>query len=319
MFNAVIRRRLTSASVGALTILQYHKVPLHAPEHIEGEVLASDFSRALNQFKAWFSFFPLNEAVDRLRNHDLPPRSAVLSFDDGYADWFDHVVPELLAQKIPATFFVTSAQLNCAKPFWHERVAVALAKRGLNGLPDGFKQNVSLSAGNGLAGAIAAAQHRLKYLPLSEREAAIAELEADLPPCDDYRPFSTADLIRLRDAGFQIGGHSKHHPILATCDSVMAKDEIGGCKEELEAILREPVTAFAYPNGRPESDFNASHVALVKAAGYRCAVTTAPGVSRATTDPFQLPRFTPWARSSWRSAFQMLRNLRVSPQMVKYE
>jgi peptidoglycan/xylan/chitin deacetylase (PgdA/CDA1 family) len=138
-----------------------------------------------------------------------------------------------------------------------------------------------------------------------------------LPSSGDYRPFRSADLIRLRDAGFQIGGHSRHHPILTSCDAAQAKDEIGGCKEELEAILREPITAFAYPNGRPDCDFNASHVALVEAVGYRYAVTTAPGVSRSDTDPFQLPRFTPWARSSWRSALQFLRNMRVSPQMVK--
>ncbi|WP_150429208.1 polysaccharide deacetylase family protein [Dechloromonas sp. CZR5] len=317
MFNAVIRRKLNSASNGALTILQYHKVPLCAPKYIEGEVLASDFSWGLEQFKEWFNFLPLEEAIHRLKSHDLPPRSAVLSFDDGYADWFDHVVPALLAHKVPATFFVTSAQLNCSKPFWHERVAVALAKRGVDRLPHGFNFATGTGAEIGLAQTIIAVQNQLKYLPLAEREAAIAVLEADLPLSGDYRPFRSADLIRLRDAGFQIGGHSRHHPILTSCDATQAKDEIGGCKEELEGILREPVTAFAYPNGRPDCDFNASHVALVEAVGYRYAVTTAPGVSRSDTDLFQLPRFTPWARSSWRSALQFLRNMRVSPQMVK--
>jgi hypothetical protein len=48
---------------------------------------------------------------------------------------------------------------------------------------------------------------------------------------------------------------------------------------------------------------------MVRAAGFDAAVTTAAGVANATTDVFQLPRFTPWSKAALKFDFLMLRNL----------
>jgi peptidoglycan/xylan/chitin deacetylase (PgdA/CDA1 family) len=321
MRHSLIRHWMGSASEGGLTIFQYHKIPAISPRYIHGEVEATEFSRVLANYLAWFQFLPLEEAVERLQRGALPKRAAAITFDDGYADWFEHIVPLLSAHRIPATFFITSNQLGKPEPFWHERIANAVAARAPGELPAGFdwggKHTGTWDAE--IASTILALQEKLKYMALDDRENAIARLEEGLPKNAVFRPFTAADIIRLRDAGFQIGGHSRNHPILARCSREEALREIAGCKEELEAILHEPVTQFAYPNGRPASDFRAEHVKLVRQAGYRLAVTTTPGVARSGTDIFQLPRFTPWARSDWRSALQIIRNMRVTPQAVNDE
>ena len=85
--------------------------------------------------------------------------------------------------------------------------------------------------------------------------------------------------------------------------------EIGGCKEELEAIIGGGVGAFAYPNGRPLKDYEGRHVAMVKACGYTVAVATSGGAARHDSDIFQLPRFTPWGQTNERMALQLARNL----------
>ena len=49
---------------------------------------------------------------------------------------------------------------------------------------------------------------------------------------------------------------------------------------------------------------------MVRRAGYEAAVTTSPGVSTARTDPYWLPRFTPWDRTPTRFALRLLLNRR---------
>lgn len=314
----LIRKWLNGASEKSLTIFQYHKIPLFAPSYIHGEVEAAEFSRVLANYLAWFQFLPLDEAVERMRRGDLPPRAAALTFDDGYAEWFEHIVPLLSQHGVPATFFVTSKQLGKPEPFWHERIANAVAARAPGRLPDGFdwgRQETGTRDAE-IATSIAVIQEKLKYMALAEREEALLCLEEGLSKNTMFRPFTAADVVRLRDAGFQVGGHSRNHPILSRCTHTEALDEIGGCKEELEGILKQPVTQFAYPNGRPGCDFNAEHVQIVRQAGYRLAVTTAPGVARPGSDYFQLPRFTPWARSDWRSALQIARNMRIKTETI---
>lgn len=314
----LIRNWLNRASNSSLTIFQYHKIPTVAPRYIHGEVEAAEFSRVLANYLAWFQFLPLEEAVERQRRGDLPQRAAALTFDDGYAEWFDHLVPLLSEKAIPATFFITSNQLGKSEPFWHERIANAVACRAPDRLPAGYDWGRCEIGTNDaeIATTIAVIQEKLKYKPLAEREEAMLRLEEGIQKRALFRPFTAADVIRLRDAGFQIGGHSRNHPILSRCSASEAMEEIAGCKEDLEAILKQPVTQFAYPNGRPGCDFDSEHVKIVRQAGYRLAVTTAPGVARAKTDCYQLPRFTPWARSDWRSALQIARNMRVEARTL---
>ena len=314
----LIRHWLSNASKNSLTIFQYHKIPAIAPSYIHGEVEAAAFSRMLSNYLAWFQFLPLEEAIERQRRGDLPQRAAAMTFDDGYAEWFDHLVPLLKEHGLPATFFITSNQLGKSEPFWHERIANAVAVRAPGRLPEGYdwgRQEIGTRDAE-IATTIAVIQERLKYKSLAEREEAMLCLEEGISKNPLFRPFTAADVIRLRDAGFQIGGHSRNHPILSRCSGHEALDEIGGCKEDLEAILKQPVTQFAYPNGRPGSDFNAEHIKIVRQAGYRLAVTTAPGVARVGSDSYQLPRFTPWAKSDWRSALQIARNMRVEAKTI---
>jgi peptidoglycan/xylan/chitin deacetylase (PgdA/CDA1 family) len=127
---------------------------------------------------------------------------------------------------------------------------------------------------------------------------------------------SSTQLRALRDAGMLIGGHTRSHPILARLDDADAREEIVGGKQRLEALLGEPISLFAYPNGKPEEDFAARHAAMARAAGFEAALTTAAGMARQDTDPFQLPRFTPWDRTHWRFGLRMARNMRMPVHLV---
>jgi peptidoglycan/xylan/chitin deacetylase (PgdA/CDA1 family) len=127
---------------------------------------------------------------------------------------------------------------------------------------------------------------------------------------------TTRQVLQLRDAGMQIGAHTRTHPILAGLDAPRASEEIGGGKSDLEAMLGERVALFAYPNGKPVKDYRPEHVRMVQAAGFDASVSTSVGVARVDTDRFQLPRFTPWDRTELRFGLRMVTNMRATARVA---
>ena len=86
--------------------------------------------------------------------------------------------------------------------------------------------------------------------------------------------FMTAAQVRQMDRdGMDIGSHTVNHVDLAALSPELQQAEIDGGKAALESLLGHPVLDFAYPYGY----FDATTVALVKAAGFRDAVTTVGG------------------------------------------
>ena len=71
----------------------------------------------------------------------------------------------------------------------------------------------------------------------------------------------------------------------------------------------EPVTLFAYPNGKPGRDYLAEHVQMVREAGFRAALSTAPGAATYDADSLQLPRISPWQRTPGRFGLALARSL----------
>jgi peptidoglycan/xylan/chitin deacetylase (PgdA/CDA1 family) len=108
----------------------------------------------------------------------------------------------------------------------------------------------------------------------------------------------------------EIGAHTVMHPILAKLDDSVARDEISGSKQFLENLLDAPVRLFAYPNGKPQLDYSAASIRIVRRLGFDAAFTTAWGAARSDTDRFELPRFTPWDRDRLRFGLRLAANLR---------
>jgi peptidoglycan/xylan/chitin deacetylase (PgdA/CDA1 family)/glycosyltransferase involved in cell wall biosynthesis len=289
-----------------LTIFTFHKVPRELDEHAEDEIILADFARLLGILRENFNVLPLPEAIDRLACGALPEFSAALTFDDGYPTWMTGVVPLLEAHAFPATFFITTGQLD-GEPLWFERLNRVLYQVGPRPEPlTRLLKNVGL--GPELDQAVQVIKH-VKYLSTARRKAFIAECEAACGVDTTYPLLSAEDVRLLHAKGFSIGAHTVNHPILAVCSDVEARDEITRSRETLQSIIGEPVRLFAYPNGKPGIDISPAHVRYVRDAGFRAAVTTASGAASRSTSVFQLPRFSPWGRTSRRFLLQYLLTL----------
>jgi len=95
-------------------------------------------------------------------------------------------------------------------------------------------------------------------------------------------------LMQWLDAGQDVGAHTRHHVHLIHQTQTEALEEIQGCKQELEAKLGVPVLHFCYPYG----EFDSTHVALTRQAGYLTATTTDRGRCAIGGDLLTLPRIS---------------------------
>lgn len=293
-----------------LSILAYHRVVAEPDALVPGQVCARDFDWHLAVLHRWFTVLPLAEAVAKLRGGKLPPRSACVTFDDGYADNVNIALPILRRRGVPATFFVATGFIDGGR-MWNDSVIETI--RGAQGDVLDARcvglESMSISTIGARQRAIERVLSALKYLPLEERQRRVEELarEVACPLPSDL--MMTAEQVRhLRASGMDIGAHTVTHPILARLEPERAEGEIRESKRRLEAITGSPVSLFAYPNGRPGRDYCREHVGMVEKAGFEAAVSTAPGVAHAASDRFQLPRFTPWDRSPGRFVLRLMHN-----------
>jgi len=295
---------------GSLTILIYHRVLPQPDSFLKGILDAEHFDSVLSLLKTYFNVLPLSDALKLLQEEKLPPRAICITFDDGYADNVEVALPLLKHHKLSATFFIATAYLDGGN-MWNDIVLETMRK-----VPG---PEIDLSAaGFGIYSSrtdqeryLAAETiiNKIKYLAPDSRCQVLDRFQEVVGIDVSERLMMTAEDVRqLHNAGMLIGGHTVSHPILASQDPVDAHREIEEGKQQLEALINHPVEYFAYPNGKPGTDYLPNHVQAVKSSGFKGAVTTAWGAASVEDDPFQLPRFTPWDRSLNRFMLRLILN-----------
>jgi peptidoglycan/xylan/chitin deacetylase (PgdA/CDA1 family) len=201
----------------------------------------------------------------RQSGRPLPPRSVMVSFDDGYRSVLDDALPILERYAIPAVVFVSAEPVLNGQHFWFD----ALCRR---------------------EGEAAVATARA--LPYETWRVLVDSLETPAVETESHRPLTLAELKRLAASPFiEIGAHTMTHPTLALTPIEEQRREIAGCRTALERVLERSVSAFAYPYGNPSTDYTSETVGAVRDARFDVAFTT--GGSYATTgcEPLEIPRF----------------------------
>jgi len=311
-----LANRLSPAGPKArLSILIFHRVLPEPDSLFPNEATAETFDAQMGLLKSVFNVLPLTEAIARLKTGTLPARAACITFDDGYADNLTHALPVLQKHGLHATFFIATSYLNGGRMF-NDTVIESIRQcpfdtLDLNDLGLGMHE---LGSNAAKAEAIGKILPQVKYLPLDAREDTVAQVaeRAGVSSLPDGLMMTTGQLKALHAAGMEIGGHTHRHPILAKLDRNPARNEIAAGKTWLEDTLGTPVRVFAYPNGKPGSDYLPEQADIVRELGFEGAVSTQRGASTRQSDVFQLRRFTPWDVGTTAYALRLLQNLKAA-------
>jgi peptidoglycan/xylan/chitin deacetylase (PgdA/CDA1 family) len=289
----------SSPAAGSVNILAYHRVVADIAkaekEAIYGIVIsAATFRRHCESLRKTYDVVSLETAMHFLDGERKVARPlAVITFDDGYLDFYEEAFPVLNDLGLPATVFLPTNFIGQNKPLAHDRIFWLVKQASEKSVPVGDALNKA-----GVTKDFAAARDLLSvtdaivYLPHEQREKVIAELEnllgdfADYPP--EYQLLSWEMIREMARKGIDFGAHTANHVVLPLEDEATLEAEIVESKKELERRLNEKVVTFAYPNG----EYNARVRQLVAQAGYKIAVTTEKRINQPGADLFALGRIS---------------------------
>lgn len=274
-------------------ILCWHNVAPTQYFRSRGTDTTDGFRRQMRLLKMLCTPISLSEAVLHLaEGRPLPPRSAVVTFDDGYRDNLQLAAPLLADLQIPATFFLVPRYLSSRQPPWWERLAWAVRSSRRTG-PVQWREFEVSPRGAGPDAVLDVLADQLKLLDEASRQRSVSELIELFDPAGEEPPSPMMDWDEARQLsrmGFDIGSHSCRHVILSNEADADQLEDLRVSRSLLARGIGTPVDLLAYPNGRPD-DFGSATVDSARKAGYRAAVTTIDGWNDPDTDPFLMRRF----------------------------
>lgn len=287
--------------LGKLQILLYHRV-LKEPDPLRPwEIDRHQFDEQMQALSNYYQILPLSEAMQLMQEKALPPQAVCITFDDGYEDNVSVALPILQKLNIPATFFIATGFLS-GQLMWNDRVIESLRQYqgdtlDLSVLGLSVYSTNSIEAKNQCIHSII---NTIKHKNSLERHKIVNSIVRKIGVAFDALMMNENGVRTLAQAGMEIGAHTVTHPILKSISLKEAETEILKSKKTLESILGQSIKYFAYPNGYPSRDYGLEHSRMLKRLGFKNGFSTWWGAADADMDPYQLPRFTPWDRSTLR-------------------
>ncbi len=291
---------------GGVPVVMFHNVG-HAEEtaYLPGHMKTStERLRRLLQLlqRARYRFLTVGQMLTALKAGEVPHDAVVLTFDDGYRDNFEVLLPLLKEFDATATIFVQTGPMK-GKLNWLHHYFWVLHQRGPHALGAMLAEHVSrqhtkadllaLPAGD-VAGEYEL-KRLLKYDVLPEERDEILRRIFDEAGGDERKLaeevyLSPDDCRALDAAGIELGAHTVNHLVLSSLDENQQRREIEGSLRDLQSWLGHEVPTFAYPYGRLW-DYDEHTLQILEDLGFESAITAMPGVNDAETPRFELKRF----------------------------
>jgi peptidoglycan/xylan/chitin deacetylase (PgdA/CDA1 family) len=274
-------------------VLLYHRVN-DAGDPFFPALAVKHFRAQLDHLRSHYRVDTVERVLEWLAEGAPGPPRVAITFDDGYPDTLECVLPELERRSLPATLLLSTCPPETGRPLWTDRVR-SIFKHARPGTLDLASLGLSGTAIDGEAARLDALSRLLAHLKRSSRErvdAALAELEsragadAPSPPVLDWE-----GVRRLARGPFRIGAHTHRHYILSRLGDEDLRAEIATSVQLIEERLRTPVTTFAYPNGERD-DYDARCFPVLAELGVRFAFTAADTFARPGAKHLEVPRLS---------------------------
>jgi peptidoglycan/xylan/chitin deacetylase (PgdA/CDA1 family) len=274
------------SGVGAIFML-HHVRPARDAEfapnrHLE---VTPDFLRAMlaHLHSRDIEIVTIDELHARLTMQNFGRRFACFTFDDGYRDNRDYALPVMREFNAPLTLFVASDFAEGSGLLWWIALEHVIAKADtIEVTIGGSATQFDTATVAGKQAAFERLHDWLRALPGLELKREIDTLSArhgvdQAAICADLC-LSWDELQQIAaDPLVTIGAHSITHCNLAKQSEGVAAYELRESRARIEQAVQTDVVHLAYPYG-DRIAAGPREFALARAAGYKTAVTTRPGM-----------------------------------------
>ncbi len=267
-----------------LLVVMYHGITQKAYDPpVWTQLPVDQFRRQLDYLQKHYQLVSLSRAIEALcSGKPLPDRAALITFDDGLKNNFTVAFSLLVERAIPAAIFLTADYIGTENILWVDELYLILREAP--------SQGVSLKCANAAAqkhfqaGQIWKSYEilveELKRSGKGSRDTQMDSLRKTMPvnhnlPTDDFGMLDWNEVRSMHQSGLiEFGVHTATHRILSELTPNEWDEEIAAPKHRLEKEIGATVSAFCYPNGRPNIDFRQEHLEYLHQSGYFCAFTT---------------------------------------------
>lgn len=255
-----------------LYVMCYHDVRWAEPEHLRGLgiCLGPDrFLEHLNLYTDLGEIVTLDRGLEMLGDGGIRSPLFALTFDDGYRGVLDHAAPAMARFGAQGLLAINHGFLGGASVFWRaqlcwirnrgalDKLAERLFDHGYrSGSVRDFTMDEFSEEVLGLIDEV--------YLtcdgPDRERDLALLHLTG-------------AEVVGLRDTGWEIANHSTRHlPLLEPTASHAIEIEFETCESQLQTLLGAGTSRWVAPFDRPLNRSADAVTAFRRAAGSRSVV-----------------------------------------------
>lgn len=292
----------------AITIVMYHYVrPIRISRYPEIKGLeTSHFSGQLDYLQRHYTIVKPLQLMEALAGGAaLPPRAALLTFDDGYRDHYDHVFPTLRDRGLSGAFYPPANAIQKRRILDVNKIHFILASE-----PDkdrlAAEIDQAIDEARSVHGLLSTAAYRAKcdicrydtpqvvyikrmlqtFLPEVLRNEITDRLfrkfvSADEAAFADELYVNEEQLRRMLDSGMHIGAHGSEHYWLGHLDTAQQTADIDAAISFLDTLqVPRNEFSFCYPYG----SFDPATLTILRARNCRFALTTVPGIADATPE-----------------------------------
>ncbi len=283
-----------------LLILAYHGISLvdehewNCTQYMPVEILQTRLQQLIDSRCV---VLPLDEAVTRLYEGDLPDRAVTITFDDGTADFRFRAYPLIKEFNLPVTLYLTTFYSQYNRPVFDPIVSYLLWKgrnKSLN-LSKLISHDVhfdlrSDEAQNAARVAVLefARQQKLSAEEKDQLAARLAQaLDIDYQMlCEQriMRNLTPDEVTELAANGVDIQLHTHRHRVPKDHDLFIR--EIDDNRANIQTMTRNYASHFCYPSGVTNPMF----LPWLTEAGVLSATTCEPGFASVNANRLLLPR-----------------------------
>lgn len=286
-------------SENEISVLLFHRISDHS-DQLWPSMTISVFEKIMDKLKESVQIISFQEMA-QLNEYPKKPL-VIISFDDGYTDFFDNVMPILISKKIKANHNICPGLIESSTPPWTQILSLYLSYKNSN--HHNFNKEFAIPDHEIISEKkfIEVCKKLLQYKD-EDRSVLVKTLYDYIPKEKIYTLMDWQQIKYCSLNNIEFGSHGNfHRNLLQVSEPEILFDEIDESKRKIEAKLGTAPIIFAFANAMG----NDASREYVKKSFYRFILITMDKMMKwkimKNDEKIEIPRIN-ISRNDWREEY----------------